>query len=103
MTKDELKPYLDRRGFVFLGSYSDNSINSIKQMLVQQDMTDSDPDHVFYVDGGFVMLWDSQWNFDGPAFFERSNMISRMVINGVPLSNLVQVVTLTEYIDAVTN
>lgn len=103
-TKEQLKSDYDGlRGFVFQGTYGPDSLNSVVMTMKSSGITSFDPDHILEVDGGFCMLWNDDKDFDGPAFFAKSMQLSNVVLNGIDLSSLFKIFTISEFLNESAN
>lgn len=96
---ENLKQHKDLRGFVFTGTYSNESLELLKQVLIDQQVTDTIPDYVFTCGEGFAFLWNETATFNGPFFFGKSHMMTNMNINGVDMGSVFKIQTISEYIN----
>lgn len=103
-TKEQLSnDYSGLRGFVFKGTYGPDSLNMVSLSLQHVGITNSVPDHILEVDGGFCMLWNEDKEFDAPKFFHRCMNLTNVVLNNIELSSLFNILTVSEFLNESSN
>lgn len=98
ITKEDFILHKDKRGFVFRGNYTQRGVEHLIKVL-KVHITDSEPEHIFLIDGCLVFVWNGVCKFDGPPFFERAAMISNMHVNSINMGSLFSIGTIREFIN----
>ena len=101
-TENLKKEYSGERGFVFIGKttppYTIDGIEAIANMLLQTQITDMRPTNIFLCENAVVFLWSGDAIFHGPEFFQRTEMLNNIVINGMALKQVFAISTLKEFL-----
>lgn len=94
LSKEDARKYLEHKGFVFIGTWTDNSIDNLRIVIKNNNLCRDLP-RVFNVEGDVLFLMGD--DADMPSFFQRSQFLSNININGTHLSELMRIVTIREY------